>query len=437
MNKNKKLSPVKVEKKPKSQKRIKKDFLKPGGADKLIMIVFFVITAVYGGLCFYLFYNQSLQGTGYVYAFESDLPYHISMVVDDGWYYSLTAFIYLALYKLAQGGTVLIAVFLALTAAATIIATWKLLELLLDGEKLPAMGGALALNFVMPFFIKWAGMYRYVSYQSGNVWHNSTYICMRLLAVIFLYFYIRYEKDYAEKGLGIKRWLILAVLLALTTFVKPSFLTVFAPALAIKLLADLISKKTKFLRALIMGLIVVPSLGVMFWQNSILFGEDTENGYRISFMETFSLHADHPKVTVILSLAFPIAVAIAEIVTIVKVLIERNRAKTGGEITPDFGPTAIKDGSYIFSGIMAVIGFALAILLIETGSRSRDGNFLWGYSIALFILYLTSYKRWFMYLREKKWISCALCGAVFVYQIICGAIFFTRLFSGESYFMIG
>ena len=135
MNKNKKLSPVKVEKKPKSQKRIKKDFLKSDRADKLIMIVFFVITAVYGGLCFYLFYNQSLQGTGYVYAFESDLPYHISMVVDDGWYYSLTAFIYLALYKLAGGGTVLIAVFLALTAAATIIATWKLLELLLDEEK--------------------------------------------------------------------------------------------------------------------------------------------------------------------------------------------------------------------------------------------------------------------------------------------------------------
>ena len=156
-----------------------------------IRIVFYILCALYGGLCLYLFYNQSVQQVhGDSLLFESDLPSHISMVVDDGWYYSLTAFIYAFLYKIA-GGTVLIAVFLTLLAAGTVIATQKLLELIVSDRYGISCAGALALNFVMPFFVKWAGMYRYVSYQSPNVWHNSTYIVMRLCAVIFMYFYVK------------------------------------------------------------------------------------------------------------------------------------------------------------------------------------------------------------------------------------------------------
>ena len=394
-----------------------------------IRIVFYILCALYGGLCLYLFYNQSIQQAyGDSLLFESDLPYHISMVVDDGWYYSLTAFVYAFLYKIA-GGTVLIAVFLALVAAGTVIATQKLLELIVSDRYGISCAGALALNFVMPFFVKWAGMYRYVSYQSPNVWHNSTYIVMRLCAVIFMYFYVKYEKDYAEKTISFKRWLILALLLALTTFVKPSFLTVFAPALALKLLWDLIKNKVKFLRAFLMGITVVPSMLVILWQNSVLFGEDTDSGYKISFMETFSFHADHPKVTVILSLAFPIIVFIC---LAVEALIKLAGSKKEKMLT-----SPLSDKTYIFSLVMAVIGFAEAILLIETGHRSKDGNFLWGYSVALFFLYLTSFKKWYGFIKERKWVPAAACGAVFAYQIVCGAIFFTRLISGETYFMIG
>ncbi len=425
MNSNKRLSPKKDDNRKQNKKAIRtvaKAVKRTSKQSKtrselLVTIAFYVLVAAYGALCFYLFYNQSLQGTvPDNHYFESDLPYHISMVVDDGWYYSLTAFVYLALYKITSGGTVLIALFLALVAAGTVVATKKLMDKMFPGEGVITYGAALAMNLVMPFFIKWAGMYRYVSYQSGNVWHNSTYICMRLFAVIFLCFYIDYEKRYKERGLNVKEWIVLTVLLALTTFVKPSFLTVFAPALAIKLLWDLIKNKIKFVRVLIMGLTVVPSLGVMLWQNSVLFGNSSENGFKISFMETFSLHADHPKITVLLSLAFPIVVFVSDLIL---------RGKFW------------KDSTYVFSLIMTVIGFGMAILLVETGSRSRDGNFLWGYCLAMFILYITSFKRWYGFLKNKKWIAGGIGGAVLVYQIVCGAIFFTRLMAGETYFMIG
>ena len=58
--------------------------------------------AVYGALCLYLFYMQSIQPLDYDNRyFQSDLPYHISMIVDDGWYYRFTAYIYQLLYGLA------------------------------------------------------------------------------------------------------------------------------------------------------------------------------------------------------------------------------------------------------------------------------------------------------------------------------------------------
>ena len=44
------------------------------------------VIGVYGAMCLYLFYMQSVQPMedGNLY-FMSDLPYHISMIVDDGW----------------------------------------------------------------------------------------------------------------------------------------------------------------------------------------------------------------------------------------------------------------------------------------------------------------------------------------------------------------
>lgn len=421
--------------------------------EKIIYIAFWILTAAYGVLCLYLFYNQSVQPADYKNTyFEADLPYHISMVRDDGWYYSLTGLMYLLLLKIGGGSTVPIAVFLALVAVATVIMTERLLKKIWDVESGLACAGALALNFVMPFYIRWAGEHRYISYQSGNIWHNSTYQVMKLGALICLYLYFVYEKKYyvtgkpgensengknskngeksetrengekCAEGLKLREYIIFAAGLALTTFIKPSFLTVFAPAFAIKLLRDIAKGKAKFIKALLFGITVLPSVGVMFWQNSILFGEETENGYGFAFFKTFSLHADHPKVTVILSLAFPIAVAISLIVNALW-----SKIKTGK--VPEI------DRDYSFSILVAVIGFILAAVLDETGERAGAGNFLWGYSIALAFLYTTSFIQWIGFIKKKRYADFAVCGAIFAYQMVCGIIFFTRLLGGETYFM--
>lgn len=263
----------------------------------------------YGVLCVYLFYMQSVQPLDYNNRyFQSDLPYHISMIVDDGWYYSFTAYIYQFLHWLGGGSTMPIAIFLAAVAVLSIVLTDKLLQLLLDRRQTQWMtlGAAFALNLAMPFFWRLAGEYRYVSYQSGNLWHNSTYQCMKLAALAAMLFYEKAQVSYRQR-LSLRQWLLQAGLLFLCTGIKPSFLTVFAPVLAVKLLADL-CRRVPFPQVFLMGSTVLPACGVVLWQNMVLFGADTGNGFTFSPWYTFSLHANKTKLAVLCSIAFPLTV---------------------------------------------------------------------------------------------------------------------------------
>ena len=116
-----------------------------------------IVVAIYGAACLYLFYMQSLRPVGTdVILFDSDLPDHLHMILEDGWLYSFTAYIYLFLNFLTPGNTILIAVVLAVVTVAAVLLTEKLLRIFLDKQKITALtlAGAMILNMVMPFF--WA-----------------------------------------------------------------------------------------------------------------------------------------------------------------------------------------------------------------------------------------------------------------------------------------
>lgn len=385
---------------------------------KYAVPLFWVLVALYGVACFYLYYMQSIQPLDYDNrVFQSDLPYHISMIINDGWYYSFTAYAYQLLYFLAGKSTVLIAAFLAMVTVWCVILTEKLLRVLLGKERRTALtlGGALILNMVMPFFWEMAGRYRYVSYQSGNLWHNSTYLCMKVGAIIALLCYFKIEENYAEK-IQWKQWLAFAAALVVTTGIKPSFLTVFAPAMALKLLWDLFHK-VPFKQIFLFGCAVLPACAVVLWQNMVLFGEDTGQGFALNPWFTFSLHADRPKLAVLCSIAFPLVVLLFSIKEL------------------------WKDKKYFFAWMITGIGFLEALLLAETGSRANDGNFLWGYCFAIFYIFVISFVKWLELWKKQEhpWlykIMFAIAGVMLLYQTYCGLYFFIRLLNGETYFML-
>ena len=384
--------------------------------NKNLRIVVHIMVAIYGIACLWLYYNQSISELPDVanIPYQSDLPLHISMIIEDGWYYSFTAYAYKALHVLFGGTTIGIALMLAVISTATIYVTDKALCYLgkFKENSWYTLLLALCTNLVMPIYIQSVGAHRYVSYQSANVWHNSTYICMKLFALMTFLYYWKLEAKYRE-GITLREWLTFAVLNVITTGIKPSFLLAFSPIMGIFLLVDLF-KRVPFKRIFIFGAAMLPSGLVVLWQNAVLFGSDTGNGMTLNPWYTFSLHADRPKVAVILSAAFCGFVVLVTLKDI------------------------IKEKKYLFIALMTILGFLEALCLVESGKRSVDGNFLWGYSFCLFVLFLYAAVKCFNGYSRKTLLQKIIYVAmtlVYGWHLYCGILYFVRLVCGESFWM--
>jgi hypothetical protein len=280
-------------------------------------------------------------------------------------------------------------------------------------DKESALGLGLALNFMMAFYLPMANHAHYIGYQSGSLWHNSTYLVMRLLSVLVIRLFLQLMNSYDPKLSG-KDWVIFALLLILVTGVKPSFLVVFAPVMALFLLVELIRKK-RFLPVFLFGLTVIPAVLVVLWQSIVLFGNDTGNGYALRPFYVLSQRSENPKVTLLLSVLFPFLVGLYHL--------------------RDFW----KDRIYFGGLLLWAVGFMEVFLLAETGSHSKDANFLWGYAIALFFLNLTSLLRLLQDLKGKdlltwKKVYLYITTAIFAWQVIAGVWYFGILLTGATYF---
>lgn len=383
--------------------------------NKTYALLFAIACVIYGCLCFYLYYNQlGYYKTG---LFESDTPVHVKMAVVDGFAYSLTAYVYIfcSWFPIQN---VLIALFLSVTTALSVWYTKKLVDECCKISQRDMSDAvkyliSFASNFVMGFYIQKVNVQHYIGYQNANMWHNSTYICMRLLAVLVL---IKYLKIYSGSELKIKDWFIYALLLALSTGVKPSFLIVFAPVMALELIWDL-KKGIKFGKVFYFACSVIPSLLVIVLQSLVLFGDDTGNGYALSPFTALAQRGDHPKITLILSILFPVIVFLIHI--------------------KDF----YRDRLYTGSLLVWLFGFLEVFLFTETGTRGGDSNFMWGYSISLFILFLISIIKLYGDIKASwkknnlKMICAALGLVTFLWHTISGIWYFVILFSGVTYFI--
>ncbi|MCQ2388052.1 MAG: hypothetical protein MJ066_06400, partial [Clostridia bacterium] len=333
-------------------------FKKPKTA-KIVKIITWGLLCLYAVTLFYLYYNQTQYFKTNM--FESDLPFHLKFAVEDKYFYSFTTFLYLALSKLPLFDWT-VALFLTLATIGSVLLTEKLIKkicqkngIILSDAYVKAI--AFIANVVIAFYIPWAGKSHYVAYQSGNLWHNSTYIFMRFFALITLLIFTKYLELY-KKGTDLKLWFSLSISLMITTGIKASFFTVFGPVMALILLFDLI-KGVKFKRVFAAALTVIPSCAVILYQNLVLFGSDTGNGFAIRPFYTLSLRGEHPKVTFILSILFPLMVGVLHVKEV------------------------LKNKYYFTSLLIFFFGFIEVFLFAETGSRGKDGNFLWGYSISI------------------------------------------------------
>ncbi|MCR5801243.1 MAG: hypothetical protein K6G57_02800 [Lachnospiraceae bacterium] len=379
----------------------------------------YILVVIYGALCTFLYYKQTQWTGGAVY--ESDLPAHISMIVDDGWFYSLTALVYLAFYKLGSMGDILTAAFLGASSVLAIIFTSILIGES-DGERndsgvIPLMA-ALVLNIVMPCYVKGMSDGRYIGMQSASIWHNSTYIVMKWLAILCLIYYIRIERK-IDKELKVRELVIFSVLQFFCSAVKPSFLMVFAPMMLIFMICDLV-RGVKIKNLFFFGCALLPAAIPVLLQRMILFGADTGNGIILDPGAVMRNHSAHPIVAAGLSILFPLIVFVFHIKEI------------------------LSKKLYLGALIMASFGFTEYFLFSESGKRALDGNFSWGYAFAILPLFAVGLRILLCDIaknfKKKKDPAIAIPiveSAALLWHVYCGIVFFAKLVCGTSYFMWG
>ena len=376
-----------------------------------------VLTVLYTALCIFLYYKFMGWTEGSVY--ESDLPAHISLAVDDGLIYSLISLIIIGLSK--SGTLIVLPVLLGLFAALSVFFTAELIIEITDKKTNPnaAVLLALLLNIVMPCYIRGLSDGRYMGMHASSIWHNSTYLMMKWLGLWTILVYLNIEKDISKK-LTVKSYLFFTVILTITTAAKPNFFLAVTPAMLVFLIIDLAGKKAPLRRLVMFGSAVLPSFAVMILQNRALFNAGAGgNGIVIAPGKAMGAHTGYLLIVSVLSIAFPLMMLLLHIKEI------------------------FKNRYLLFAWLCAGCGYMEYFLFSEKGARDMDANFSWGYAFTIILIFGISLVLWINDLKDikKKNIltKCYLagCGLVLAYHTYCGLLFFIRLCMGVSYMMWG
>ena len=265
----------------------------------------------------------------------------------------------------------------------------------------------------------------YLGQISYNAWHNPTNNSVKAIGLLVVFFFLIGElgKEMNVPGRNIKisfynAYLISAILCMLSLGFKPSFGQVFLPAMLMILLFDWISKRKNLLDCVKIGLLYVPSGGVMLLQfTSTMYG-DGGGGIELAPFKVWGYFSSNIPLSVILSAGFPIFCF----------LFCQDKKENR---------TDIRKCANI-SMLLFCLAMSESILLAEKGDRCYHGNFGWGANLAVGFLFLFSTLNFLEYINSKDRESMkskfiAVIGLMLLSgHFIWGVWYFFKLLTVES-----
>lgn len=250
-------------------------------------------------------------------------------------------------------------------------------------------------------YMPWFNVEPYLGQSSPTTWHNPTNMAVKPIALLaFLWFLCLYL---SERRIKTMEFAGFSGLLLLSCFVKPSFVQGFLPAVVFFLLVELFRTRGKsFPFSLKMAAAFVPS-GIYFLiQFFSMFGVEAERSIGISPFEVIKIDSDHPLISILQTIAFPLFVLC--ILGVKKIW---------------------KDKSLLFSLFFYAASLLEFILLIEV-TEPESGNFEWALQLALFTLFAMTTVRFYQKKDRKPWMNLVGNGLL-LYHILSGAGYYLYL----------
>ncbi len=345
----------------------------------------------------------------------SDIYIHVKTVIDYNMKgYSLMTVLIKSLYSLTQSKDS-IAVMLAVAVVLTVFAVNYLMYVLfkLYGKEkwfsfwrfLPISATTVFISSI--YVVKYYEHYYCDFVTSTQPWHNTTYILMRLFAVMAVAMYFLIESTYLKK-INFGYAVVFTVSLLFANSVKPNFIISFAPIMLLFMIIDFIKQKGKCLKnSIAFGICVLISLTVLFYQYKILYTADDDSQIIFS-LDLLRQFFKTSLLALLCDLAFPLFSTF--------LLLFKDRSKSEKSILTKVW-------------LMYILSFFTFLVLKETGMRENDGNFAWGMYFFSFLLNIVCLTQWISNYKNSK------SEERFVYLI--GILAYSAsVVSGFSYFVI-
>ena len=252
----------------------------------------------------------------------------------------------------------------------------------------------------------------YYGIGSPNPFHSPTYTLARPFAIITFFTFFTIRDGIKEKRIDIKHLAIFSLSALLSCGAKPSFLLVFVPAAFVVCLADIFKSKFRlFGYYLALAAALIPSGVIMYLQNVALYNNASEEG-SIVFTLGKLWRGTAPYGSILLALLFGLAFPLYA------ALVKAYKGTIG-----DRFKTAI---------LTAFFGIAENYFLMETGARTKDANYFWGYQFAMFFVFTVAAADLFSDEEISK--KAKTVGAViFALHLVCGILYYGRMLLGASY----
>jgi hypothetical protein len=247
----------------------------------------------------------------------------------------------------------------------------------------------------------------YIGYMPPNVWHNSTTIFLMPLALLLFWYSYRYLMKPSLKLLA-----LCTLFLLLNIAAKPSYAFVFVLLFPCFSLIRFRFTRHFFgaLSVVLLGITFIAIQYVLIYHINGVYAQ----GSRVIFrpLATWSMLTVHPPWPHVASLVFPALVAICYFAEIRRDLL------------------------YKYAAASFAVGYAISLLLAESGSRAAHGNFVWQAIIGNYLLFFVSA---IFYLRRtcsgmKLRIPDKLAGAAFALHFISGVGYLVKIFLTGTYY---
>ena len=328
-------------------------------------------TCFYGiffGLCWLFFYRMVYHGVAIQahIKFAESLAAGIKLIPHLGYFYILWFFKVITALSWRMAAAFLLSIFATLNA----MAVHFVFKRCLPGYSTAVLLGLTAITMTVaaiyvPFFNKAI----YFGQGSPNMWHNSTVIAVKAISILTFYMAINLIENRANQH----SWKYIgstAALMALSVFIKPTFMIVLLPAVGLYILFKHRKEFDIYWKITITAL---PAIGLMLYQYINLYSgrelgvHGVQRTSELDILTVWRMFTPNVFVSILITIAFPLAV-----------LVFRYRS-------------VIKNNYLIAAWIAMIAGMLQFALFAEhdmAGRVIRSANWIGGYLIGLTLVFV-------------------------------------------------